>query len=242
MSNIFWKKNFPLCSFSLSKCLPTTTQSPPRLSDAENDDHYVSHSPSYSSSSNTVMKNFNSLYNDLAAASSAGSTSKSAATDDFFSSSADDYDVDSDHSPPPDFAAVFASQRFFFSSPGKSNSITESKPAVSAAATETGKSPPFDGVEVRKYSVDPYLDFRRSMQEMIEARNVIGDDDHRSDLEYLHELLLCFLALNPRDTHRFIISAFSDIVVDTLSAPDRARRHREVKLRRQRNRLRRLSM
>ncbi|EXB63455.1 hypothetical protein L484_005418 [Morus notabilis] len=238
MSNTFWKKTFPLCTFSISKCLPTTTttQAPSHLSDADADDRHVSHSSSYSSSS--VVKNFNSLYNyvDLAAASSAGSTSKSAATDDFFSSSSDA--DDSDNSSPPDFADVFASQRFFFSSPGNSNSITDSKPTVSAA----GISPPFDGVEVRKYSVDPYVDFRRSMQEMIDARNDDHDDKSTSDLEYLHELLLCFLSLNPRDTHKFIISAFSDIIVDMLSAPDRGRRHRELKHRRQRSRLRRLSM
>ena len=99
--------------------------------------------------------------------------------------------------------------------------------------------------------MDPRLDFRRSMQEMIEARNVQNDDvededDDRSDLEYLHELLLCFLSLNPKETHRFVISAFTDIVVDILSsspAPeDEGRRCHEVKIRRKRNALRRLSM
>ncbi|XP_062104996.1 transcription repressor OFP12-like [Humulus lupulus] len=238
MSTIFWKKTFPLC-FSISKCLPTTTQPPPP---PFSDDRDHTQTTSSSSSSSVPIKTFNSSVYDIFAASSN--------SDDFFSSS--DELCDSEILPPPalDLATVYASRRFFFSSPGQSNSIIESttpdhasklQPPLAIAERKTTATQFAGGVEVPKYSVDPFVDFRRSMQEMMEARDVLVDG--RTDLEYLHELLLCFLALNPNETHKFIISAFTDIVVNLLSAPDKNRRHREIKIRRRRSGcVRRLSM
>ncbi|MBA0616352.1 hypothetical protein Godav_016407 [Gossypium davidsonii] len=71
------------------------------------------------------------------------------------------------------------------------------------------------GVAVKKYSPDPYRDFRFSMQEMIEARNLT---DVNKDWDFLHELLICYLTLNPKNTHKFIVSAFADIIVCLLSS------------------------
>ncbi|XP_022138695.1 transcription repressor OFP12-like [Momordica charantia] len=105
-----------------------------------------------------------------------------------------------------DLAGVLASRRFFFSSPGRSNSILESSsppPPPSSSAVKMGK-----------YSVDPYADFRRSMEEMIEAREM---ENVRSDWEYLEELLSCYLRLNPNHTHKFIITAFSDLLLSLLA-------------------------
>ncbi|EEF41679.1 transcription repressor OFP16 [Ricinus communis] len=149
----------------------------------------------------------------------------------------------------PDFATVFASQRFFFSSPGHSNSIIESTPSIvtptessnslvslkcnATAATPLSDSsttnqsnrsslesltPPTikDSVAVPTYSPDPYLDFRRSMQEMVEARDFV---DVKENWDYLHELLLCYLALNPKSTHKFIVRAFADLLVSLLASP-----------------------
>ncbi|XLS72312.1 hypothetical protein HN51_029177 [Arachis hypogaea] len=109
---------------------------------------------------------------------------------------------------PPDLASLFASDRFFFSSPGTSNSIIESP--------DTRASIPSGGVKVPKYSVDPYVDFFRSMREMIASRR--RSLDVNKDWDYLHDLLLCYLALNPSDTHRYIVRAFTDLVVDLLSS------------------------
>lgn len=68
------------------------------------------------------------------------------------------------------------------------------------------------------YSPDPLTDFRRSMQEMIDAAIEAGDLIHPDDgYDYLNELLLSYLALNPTDMHKFIIRAFSDIMVSLLS-------------------------
>ncbi|KAG4918997.1 hypothetical protein JHK85_057278 [Glycine max] len=126
----------------------------------------------------------------------------------------------------PDFASIFASQRFFFSSPGTSNSIVESPD------TRTFMIPTGGGVRVPKYSLNPYVDFLRSMQEMIRSRQVL---DITKDSEYLHELLLCYLALNPTHTHKFILRAFTDLVLQLLSsAPclthnhNHLRRHRSL--------------
>lgn len=60
------------------------------------------------------------------------------------------------------------------------------------------------------------MDFRRSMQEMVEAHDFV---DVKANWNYLHELLLCYLALNPKSTHKFIISAFADLLVSLMSTP-----------------------
>lgn len=73
-----------------------------------------------------------------------------------------------------------------------------------------------DSVVVPTYSPDPYMDFRRSMQEMVEARDLV---DVKANWDFLHELLLCYLALNPKSTHKFIVGAFADLLVSLLSSP-----------------------
>ncbi|XP_038885772.1 transcription repressor OFP12-like [Benincasa hispida] len=141
------------------------------------------------------------------------SSTSTAADDGFFS---DDSTSDSD-AVVPDFSAAVASHRFFFSSPGCSNSIFDSSPDThhSAAVSDAVHG----GVKVRKVSVDPFVDFRASMQEMVEARD--RPVDVRRDWQYLQELLLCYLQINPVDTHKFILKAFSDLVVYLLeSSPE----------------------
>ncbi|GMI71947.1 hypothetical protein HRI_000864000 [Hibiscus trionum] len=162
-----------------------------------------------------AFKNFNPLC-ELSSSSSVSTSNKSFLTPSTRTTATTDYsESESDPDSTPDFATVFASQRFFFSSPGRSNSIIESpdtrpEPETKTAAAVDG------GVAVKKYSPDPYKDFRVSMQEMIEARNLT---DVNKDWEFLHELLLCYLTLNPENTHKFIVTAFADIVVCLLSSP-----------------------
>ncbi|XP_058748621.1 transcription repressor OFP16-like [Vicia villosa] len=126
---------------------------------------------------------------------------------------------------PADFATAFASNRFFFSSPGRSNSIVESTSSCSSSSSSSlittapsdKKKPIFNGsVAVPTYSPDPYHDFRRSMQEMVEARPELMNDV-KSNWDTLHELLLSYLALNPKSTHKFILGAFSDLIVTLMS-------------------------
>ncbi|GMH20002.1 hypothetical protein Nepgr_021843 [Nepenthes gracilis] len=176
--------------FSLLKCLPTSLSQPP---------------PSLSSSTMPPPLNFNSAYD--VTSSDHYSTSKS---DDFFSSNSDS---DSEQPHPPNLSAIFASPRFFVSAPGRSNSILDVVEIAPGSAVVGG------GVAIRKYSPDPYTDFRRSMQEMIEARDDNDELIHgKRDWEYLHELLFSYLNLNPRHTHRFILGAFTDLVVSLLSS------------------------
>ncbi|KAH7520056.1 hypothetical protein FEM48_Zijuj08G0103400 [Ziziphus jujuba var. spinosa] len=61
---------------------------------------------------------------------------------------------------------------------------------------------------VVKKSEDPYVDFKRSMMEMILEKQMFDDKD-------LEQLLHCFLSLNSRQHHGIIVQAFSEIW-DTL--------------------------
>ncbi|KAL0388594.1 UNVERIFIED_CONTAM: Transcription repressor OFP11 [Sesamum radiatum] len=213
MSNLLWK-SFNLC-LSKFKCLPTITFSPPPTDTDTDQDHKSTAASAAAANPLPLFKNFNSLYDvnysdDISTSKSlASSTTAAAATEDFFSSS-EDSDTDS----VPDFTSAFASHRFFFSSPGSSNSIfepleVEPLPPQDAGTLVSG------GVAVQTYSPDPYSDFRKSMLEMIEARDLT---DVNADWEFLHELLLCYLTLNPKHTHKFIVGAFADIIVSLLTA------------------------
>jgi uncharacterized protein (TIGR01568 family) len=171
------------------------------------DDHDHSH-----------IRNFNSLYDSTSKSFTHSSSSLSATTSSSF-----DPDPAAATAIPADFATVFASQRFFFSTPGRSNSIIESTVEesalaavpINAAPPEPEEKKPFrNSVAVPTYSPDPYADFRRSMQEMVEARELL---DLNSNWDFLHELLLCYLALNPKNTHKFIVGAFADLLVSLLS-------------------------
>ncbi|WOG83681.1 hypothetical protein DCAR_0102858 [Daucus carota subsp. sativus] len=130
------------------------------------------------------------------------------------------YDPTTSHEPsssPPDFATAYASQRFFFSSPGRSNSIVDSTSSL-ASTSSSSLLPESDtlsgGIPVPTLSPDPYLDFRRSMQDMVEAR---GFTDVKTNWDNLHELLRCYLSLNPKSTHKYIVRAFADLLISLMT-------------------------
>ncbi|GER44670.1 ovate family protein [Striga asiatica] len=219
MSSLMWK-SFNLC-FSKFKCFPSIAFSPPppAIDELDQDPRF---SDAGGNNNPSIFKNFNSLYDANSCCASSDHLSKSltfsttttaaagAATDDFLSSSDDDGDSGDD--PLPDFTSAFASNRFFLSSPGRSNSIFDRPPPP--AAEDGSGAVVGGGVAVDTYSPDPYADFRRSMVEMIEARN------YKADWEFLNELLLCYLSLNPKHAHKYIVEAFSDVVVSlVLPAP-----------------------
>ncbi|KHN10677.1 hypothetical protein glysoja_019108 [Glycine soja] len=122
---------------------------------------------------------------------------------------------------PADLVTAFASQRFFFTSPGRSNSIVESANTTDAdcfihdSDEREAKALLDSSIAVTKYSPDPYADFRQSMEEMVAARPELMDV--ASKWRELHELLLCYLALNPKSTHKFILRAFSDFLLSLIS-------------------------
>lgn len=62
-------------------------------------------------------------------------------------------------------------------------------------------------------SSDPYRDFRTSMEEMVMAHGL-------QDWSALQELLHCYLRLNEKKTHRFIVLAFMDLLAHRSSPSD----------------------
>ncbi|BAT85457.1 hypothetical protein LR48_Vigan50s002500 [Vigna angularis] len=126
---------------------------------------------------------------------------------------------------PAELASAFVSHRFFFTYPGRSNSIVESTITDTDCATsssslgnpvatvdEKAKTALEGSVAVEMYSLDPYADFRRSMEEMVAASPELIDVEAN-----WKELLFCYLALNPRSTHKFILFAFSDLLLSLMS-------------------------
>ncbi|OAY61659.1 transcription repressor OFP16 [Manihot esculenta] len=206
-------RNLHLCFTKIKS--PLEPQSPPTLLSPHHHSHPL------------ILKNYNSLFDSYTFDSASKSPTHSSSSSSSSSCSSSE----------PDFATVFASQRFFFSSPGRSNSIIESTPSSTATPTDSSDSlvgsmndksdgrsslesrnsaaTVKDSVAVPTYSPDPYLDFRRSMQEMVEARDLV---DVKANCDYLHELLSCYLELNPKSTHKFIVRAFADLLVSLLAS------------------------
>ena len=206
-------KNLNLCFTKIKWPLAPQSSypmSPTSLSQDHDDDHHHNHTfPSTTTtSSSTLIKNFNSLYDSTSKSLSHSSSSLNTTT----TTSEEEEEEE------PDYAAAFASHRFFFSSPGLSNSIIQSTTSPSIQQPDNNNTKLFNNsVAVPTYSPDPYADFRRSMQEMVEAREE-ELVDVKSNWEFLHELLLCYLALNPKNTHKFIVGAFADLIVSLMSS------------------------
>ncbi|ESW34945.1 hypothetical protein PHAVU_001G194000 [Phaseolus vulgaris] len=117
------------------------------------------------------------------------------------------------------------SDRLFFQ-PDQTSSILESKAGTSAptptekpTATTTEKPTaattttlPFeDSVVMSVESQDPYVDFLRSMEEMVEAQCV-------KDWDGLQELLCWYLKVNGKSNHGYIVGAFIDLLVTFSSS------------------------
>ncbi|PPR83998.1 hypothetical protein GOBAR_AA36719 [Gossypium barbadense] len=68
---------------------------------------------------------------------------------------------------------------------------------------------PNECIAVLTYSPNPYDDFRRSMQDMVETRL-----KHNSDIDwdFMEELVFCYLNLNDKKCYKFILNAFVDLV------------------------------
>ncbi|KAF8400775.1 hypothetical protein HHK36_014076 [Tetracentron sinense] len=124
---------------------------------------------------------------------------------------------------PPDLRASLR----FFVSPGLSNSLIEEarmsvSEEVGSNSTTTLNEPitvsnevkeftlSDDSIPVLMHSSDPYDDFRQSMQEMVEARL----HHHETvDWDFMEDLLFCYLKLNEKQSYKYILSAFIDLMV-----------------------------
>ncbi|XP_034705105.1 transcription repressor OFP13-like [Vitis riparia] len=99
------------------------------------------------------------------------------------------------------------SERLFFE-PGNTSSILEEK---AKAANEIH---PFkESVVLAMESEDPYVDFRKSMEEMVESHGL-------KDWDCLEELLGWYLRVNGKKNHGFIVGAFVDLLVGLASCSD----------------------
>lgn len=138
---------------------------------------------------------------------------------------------------PPPRLDLCGSTRFFVK-PGISGSLMEdalsltnvtntSDEAGSSNSTTSTTSPnskdhnhnlPDNCVALLTYSPSPYDDFRRSMQDVVEARygKINNNEDEKRvmniDWDFMEELLFCYLNLNEKKSHKFILSAFVDLV------------------------------
>ncbi|KAK7335946.1 hypothetical protein VNO80_28097 [Phaseolus coccineus] len=65
---------------------------------------------------------------------------------------------------------------------------------------------PDDSIALLTHSTMPYEDFRRSMQEMVNNHEGVVDWD------FMEELLFCYLNLNHKKSHKFILGAFVDLI------------------------------
>lgn len=125
----------------------------------------------------------------------------------------------------------------FFSAPGFSSSLMEDARASLTASSEdfpssyTATTPsvnldrfssssndkkesllaPHECIAVLMNSPNPYLEFRMSMQEMIEARL---QRNEKADWDFMEDLLFCYLNLNDKATHKHILQAFVDLIND----------------------------
>ncbi|XVF41296.1 hypothetical protein PTKIN_Ptkin01aG0269200 [Pterospermum kingtungense] len=90
------------------------------------------------------------------------------------------------------------SDRLFFEPGGDTSSILEE--------AKPGTFPFKESVVLAMESDDPYVDFRRSMEEMVETHGI-------KDWECLEELLGWYLKVNGKNNHGFIIGAFIDLLL-----------------------------
>ncbi|ESQ42183.1 hypothetical protein EUTSA_v10014764mg [Eutrema salsugineum] len=61
-----------------------------------------------------------------------------------------------------------------------------------------------ESVAMAKESLNPFEDYKKSMNQMIDERDIETEDD-------LKELLRCFLDINPPPQHNLIVRAFVDV-------------------------------
>ncbi|XP_076931904.1 transcription repressor OFP15-like [Bidens hawaiensis] len=104
-----------------------------------------------------------------------------------------------------------SSDRFFFN-PGHTKSILEeAKPNKKAKESVLPFKESVSMMEMQ--STDPFVDFKKSMQEMVEA------DSGLKKWENLQKLLSLYLTVNDKVNHGYIIEAFVDLLFSDLGSP-----------------------
>lgn len=131
---------------------------------------------------------------------------------------------------------VLRSERLFFE-PGETNSILEaakSKPLSSnhhhhnesllpskERRSSTTTTTTTNVIMEEMVSTNPYVDFKKSMEEMLEA-----NEGMKGSMEGLQELLSWYLTVNGKSNHGYIVGAFVDLLV-SLSFSSRNHHHHQ---------------
>ncbi|KAL8094933.1 transcription repressor OFP13-like [Apium graveolens] len=87
---------------------------------------------------------------------------------------------------------------------GEPNKTADKNKSISTSENELYLNSTFDVIEME--TKDPFLEFKESMKEMVEANEV-------KNLDGLEELLNCYLRVNRKCNHGYIIGAFVDLLV-----------------------------
>ncbi|KAJ4909041.1 Transcription repressor OFP14 [Raphanus sativus] len=85
----------------------------------------------------------------------------------------------------------------------------EERPSLRSKSNSSSTVLPENCIAVLRYTADPQEDFRRSMVEMMESK--LGGSE--VDWDLMEELLFSYLDLNDKKSHKFILSAFVDLII-----------------------------
>lgn len=96
---------------------------------------------------------------------------------------------------------------------GESSNSNSSSP-VANHNQDHHRELPDNCVALLRYSLTPYNDFRRSMQDVVESKygNINNKNNNHIDWDFMEDLLFCYLNLNEKKSHKFILSAFVDLI------------------------------
>ncbi|CAL9241408.1 unnamed protein product [Arabidopsis halleri] len=94
---------------------------------------------------------------------------------------------------------------------------SEGRPSMETTSTSEDRQSrstlvlPENCIAVLRYTDEPQEDFRLSMVEMMESK--LGMPESQVDWDLMEELLFCYLDLNDKKSHKFILSAFVDLII-----------------------------
>ncbi|KAL5227144.1 hypothetical protein ABZP36_015409 [Zizania latifolia] len=120
-----------------------------------------------------------------------------------------------------------SSPRAFTSPVDRAQPTGETSPRSESAAEDTVRETSSGdendiNTAIMLFSMDPYTDFRRSMQNLIEMHH--GQESQPLDWDFLEELLFYYLQLNDQSVHKYILKAFADLTAGAhVSCPARGK-------------------
>ncbi|CAL5359076.1 hypothetical protein CsSME_00049178 [Camellia sinensis var. sinensis] len=112
----------------------------------------------------------------------------------------------------PPLRDLRGSHRFFVTTDGSSSLMEEAR--MSACSNAPTRQ---DSVAVALYSSEPCDEFYKSMVEMVASRL---EQNLTVDWDYMQDLLICYLDINEKSSHKYVLRAFVDVVVGLRQISD----------------------